>query len=257
MNGAADRLAFQLATAAHDALLTLSRVGERLEALEERQAQTIERGPAPVEPVRSTQPDNEVLEELESLRARYGTLEQKHATLMELHGALTTREARWSSRFEAQEVRLSALQGQLREAQARLATAERERDQLLDALGDDEEVGTATEDLPTDALRGRHVILFTAETSGESRAGLERSFLAFGPAAVTTYQTDRDRGPATFNPTAIVVIDMRYLPHTTYYAIARSVRQAGVPWFVTRRSSSLIAREVVTRWLTEKRKADS
>lgn len=250
VSGAAERLAFHLATAAHEALYTLSRMGDRLEELETREAEESPPTPAP-EPAARPAPDTASLEELEILRARYGTLEQKHATLLEQHRSLATREARWTSRFDAQETRINELQARLRALEARLATAERERDQLLDAALPDEAIGSTTEALPADALRGRHVILFTAETSGEARAELERSFLPYGPEKVTTYHTDRDRGPAAFSGNAVVVIDIRYLPHTTYYALARAVRQAAVPWYVTRRSSSLIAHDVVSRLLSE------
>lgn len=111
-------------------------------------------------------------------------------------------------------------------------------------------VPAAPADVPDpNALAGRQVLLFTGRTAGDVREAMRRSLQAFGAADVTVYWSDRELGPDVVAPDTIVVIDVRFMSHSTSEAIVRIAERSGAWHCVTQRGAALLGRDVALRFL--------
>ena len=174
-------------------------------------------------------------------RARSRALEERLAALHIERDALATREARHRSRIDALTTRLAA-------AEERIDMLESGPSSTNPAV--EEVVPAAPAEVPDpSALAGRQVILFTGRSAGDVREAMRRSLQAFGAADVTVYWSDRELGPDVVAPDTIVVIDVRYMSHSTSEAIVRLAERSGAWHCVTQRGAALLGRDVALRFL--------
>ena len=248
-NGGAGRFAFELATATREVADRIEFVGVNFEEREAKINAALARldaaqRRAPEVPV----PTVSVAEHEAALRAaesRYRELERRFAAVQNERDLIAERDGRRQSRIDALTERLATAEQRIRELESGEPQAMTVPDESAAPAPDREAVPA----IPDDVFAGHRVLVFTGEASGETRDAIARAFSEYGAADITSYWTDKERGPETVPSATIVVIDARFMSHSDSDAIVRMAERSGAWYCVVKRSSSLIAREVATRWL--------
>jgi hypothetical protein len=164
------------------------------------------------------------------------------------------RHAGAESRAEAIRVELVDARDRIRLLEAELATATRVREQLEESVEAEASLAPGTVLPPPNCFEGRRILLFTGHQAADVREAMRLKFFEFGAAQVDCYWVDKDRGPDSYPPGSIVVIDVTFMPHTVSDPIVSRARTSGVRCFPCRRNASLIAREVARRFLLPARR---
>lgn len=248
LDGGAARLALELATVTMDIGGRIERMSHELEARFEKLEQAkaaqaradarAERGMAT-----PTVPRTRYEQLRRGEEERYRALESRFADVSAERDLLASREGRLRSRIESLTEKLAAAQQSLEVIADTIATSgsgEEEDEPVVPTV--------VVPDVPKDALAARSVLLFTARESGTARDAMRDALLDYGAADVTVYMSDRERGPATVPADALVVLDVRFMAHSDYYALVRLAEKSGAWYCAAERGASLIGREVARRF---------
>ena len=240
------RLAFDLSRASQDAVDLMV---ETSMALEEAQSNKPARRPARAK-ARVPKPEPR-LPERDAHIERAAALERELAAARQQSAVDSERAGRWSARIEVLEAKLRGAEIRAREMESELETVRREQEALAAALETPADDAAPRPAIPSDALADKRILLFTGETSGDTRTELANAFYAYGAAAVTCYQADKQLGPPSVPPNTIVVIHVKFMSHSTFHTLAGVARQSRAPWYATSRGSALIGRDIAARWLAD------
>ena len=254
---AVERLGFDLAMTAHDLLETADKVVRIASAIEARFREAPVHAPPGLNADTAVDErqdgDEETLAALEvefrRLQTQNRILEEKAVTLQHERNALANRHARAESRAVALTENLASAQHRVTDLEWQLVVLARERDELVGQVAVEAAFAPGAPPLPTDALAGRRVLLFTGQAAADAREAMRQSFHEYGAADVTCYWTDKGQGPDRVLPDAIVVVDITFMSHSSSEAVTSLARKSGAWCCQSRRGSAMIAREVVARFL--------
>jgi hypothetical protein len=212
---------------------------------------------------RSTPPEPAVAEDahealppahdLTELHARMDTLRQQVLTARRERDELAHRVSRIDSRAESLQEELEQACRQIDDLELQLLMLRRERDELAEQIDVDEAFSARSPAELPPLLQGRDVVLFTGQAQADVRQAMEQSFYDAGARAVTSYWTEKVRGPARVPPDTLVVVDITFMSHGDADAARAMAERSGVTPFLCRRGSSSLAREVVTRLASRER----
>ena len=125
----------------------------------------------------------------------------------------------------------ASAQAALHEMEATVATLRRERDEQADRLVAEEALASASPAVPADAFGGCRVCVFVGGPTGALREELVARFSALGAADVSVYDIDRDRGPDSYPPHAIVVLGVATMGHSASEYVMGRARASRVWYF--------------------------
>ena len=118
----------------------------------------------------------------------------------------------------------------MRELEAVAGSLRREREELLDRFVAEETLTGARPAPPAVTFAGCRLCVFVGALSGDVREELVSRFAAFGATEVSVYDIDRDRGPDTYPPHALVILGVASMGHSASdYVLARA--RASRVWY--------------------------
>ena len=242
------RLAFDLAQSSLDAMDLVVETSSALgEALTRKPARRTARAKARIPKPEQRPPAPDAHAE------RAAVLQRELAAARKQSAVDSERAGRWAARIEVLEAKVRDADGRAREMESELETVRREQEAIAAAFEAPADDSAPRPAIPPDALADKRILLFTGESSGDVRTELANAFYAFGAAAVTCYHADKQLGPPSVPPNAIVVIHVKFMSHSTFHTLAGVARQSRAPWYATSRGSALIGQDVAARWLADQR----
>lgn len=124
--------------------------------------------------------------------------------------------------------------------------------------GDEDKVSAGasplTHDIDTrreraDIWNGRRVLIFTNQARGSARADMEARARGLGAERVEVYWVSRSRGPETFPPDAVVIVDVSFMGHADSEALRQTARRAGCFCFEGRHGASTLCEAAADAWV--------